>query len=347
MSVAIKKEDSKGARSGILKLSPGEVLFNEGDVSESLFIIQSGQLRLYKPKGSGFVELAVLRTGEVLGEMAYFSKDKKRSCSANAIVECEVIEISFGAFGKSLGQLNPWLRTIINNFASRLNIANTRVKHFESEHNSYDSKGQKTYVFMASNDVVKVLSTLYLLYNSKDLKDDTTNRKIIMMYAKEIYSLMEAKIETVLKILADLNIIQNQKNNGEATTNYKMLDLPRLKFFLLFFNSEKYLEAEKKLEVGNKCKDFLEEIYKQLTDEQKELDEYSFNIAPLLQDFNYRNIKIDPDDLSDAIRCGLLDEVQIVDNQNMSVSLKPKVIAQKLPIIRFKFELEKVNKARQ
>ena len=72
-------------RSGLRQLKTGEVLFEDGEVADSLFIIQKGQLRLYKPKGKGFVEIAVLRAGEVLGEMAFFDEDgsgRKRSASA-------------------------------------------------------------------------------------------------------------------------------------------------------------------------------------------------------------------------------------------------------------------------
>ena len=62
------------AKSGIKQLKPGDVLFNDGDNAVSLFIIQKGQIRLYKPKGKGFIEIGVLRAGEVIGEMAYFDE---------------------------------------------------------------------------------------------------------------------------------------------------------------------------------------------------------------------------------------------------------------------------------
>ena len=40
----------------------------------------------FRPKGKGFVEIAVLRKGEVIGEMAYFDeKQSLRSCSASAL----------------------------------------------------------------------------------------------------------------------------------------------------------------------------------------------------------------------------------------------------------------------
>ena len=109
-------DSSASGKSGIKTLKPGEILFNDGENADSLFIIQKGQVRLFKPKGKGFVELAVLRSGEVIGEMAYFDEEpngKKRSCSAAAITPVEIIEISFAAFGKTMQSLNPWFKTII------------------------------------------------------------------------------------------------------------------------------------------------------------------------------------------------------------------------------------------
>ena len=50
-------------KSGIKSYAPGDVLFHNGDSANSLFIIQKGQVRLYLPKGRGFVDLAILRAG--------------------------------------------------------------------------------------------------------------------------------------------------------------------------------------------------------------------------------------------------------------------------------------------
>src|SRR5690606_25733337 len=124
---------SSQKKSGIRSFKPSEVLFHENDIAQSLFIIQTGQIRLYRPKGRGFVELAILRAGEVIGEMAYFDeKSRRRSCSAQAIVTTEVIEISFPGFEKTMAGLNPWFKTIITTLADRLRKTNERVKSLET-----------------------------------------------------------------------------------------------------------------------------------------------------------------------------------------------------------------------
>ena len=140
------------AKSGIRNLKPGEILFNEGEVADSLFIIQKGQVRLFKPKGKGFVELAVLRSGEVIGEMAYFDEDgsgRKRSCSASAITPVEIIEVSFVAFGKTMQSLNPWFKTIITTLVTRLRKTNTRIRELEDNQASVSYGGKHSgYEFM-------------------------------------------------------------------------------------------------------------------------------------------------------------------------------------------------------
>jgi CRP/FNR family cyclic AMP-dependent transcriptional regulator len=156
------------AGSGLRQLKPGEILFNDGEKANSLFIIQKGQLRLFKPKGKGFIEIATLRAGEVIGEMAYFDDDGggKRSCSASAMVGSEVIEISFSAFAKTMSGLNPWFKTIINTLANRLRQTNSRVKELESNSASvnYGTGKHSGYEFFKANDVIKILGTFYLVF---------------------------------------------------------------------------------------------------------------------------------------------------------------------------------------
>lgn len=147
-------------KSGMRTLKTGEILFNDGDVADSLYIIQKGQLRLFKPKGKGFIEIGVLRAGEVIGEMAFFDEDgsgRKRSCSAAALTPVEVIEISFVAFAKTMQSLNPWFKTIINTMASRLRKTNARVKELEDNQASVSYSGKHAgYEFLKPIEIMRI-----------------------------------------------------------------------------------------------------------------------------------------------------------------------------------------------
>src|SRR5690606_1327510 len=161
----------------------------DGDIASSLFIIQKGQVRLYKPKGKGYIELAVLRAGEVIGEMAYFDEDgsgKKRSCSASAITPVEIIEISFAAFGKTMESLNPWFKTIINTVVTRLRKANGRIRELEDNQASISYSGKHTgYEFMKPIEVMRILGTLFLVFKAHGEALGSAlsvNRKVLSLY---------------------------------------------------------------------------------------------------------------------------------------------------------------------
>ena len=149
------------AKSGLRVLKPGEILFNDGDAAESLYIIQKGQIRLFKPKGKGFIEIGILRSGEVIGEMAFFDEDgsgKKRSCAAAGLTQVEIIEISFVAFGKTMSTLNPWFKTIINTLAARMRKSNIRIKELEDNQASVTYGGKHSgYEFMKPIEVMSCL----------------------------------------------------------------------------------------------------------------------------------------------------------------------------------------------
>ena len=210
-------------KSGIKVLQPGEVLFNEGDAAVSMYIIQKGQLRLFRPKGKGFIELAVLRSGEVLGEMSYFDPEsKKRSASAAAIAYTEVIEISFVALEKTMTALNPWFKTLINTLAERLRKSNEKVKALEN--NSIGFSGE--FKFFQSADVVKILSLMFLCFRSMGVQNEgrwTLHMSKLKMYAVDIFTINEAKLEEFVQLLITEKIIDVAMDDDGSPKNLSII----------------------------------------------------------------------------------------------------------------------------
>ena len=68
----------------LVRVDAGHVLFREGDVGDSVFIVVEGRIRITK-NVSGFGEelLATLESGSYFGEMAFFD-DETRSADALA-----------------------------------------------------------------------------------------------------------------------------------------------------------------------------------------------------------------------------------------------------------------------
>ena len=363
MSEAVKPTTQQG-KSGLKHLRPGEVLFNDGELAESLYIIQKGQIRLYKPKGKGFIEIGVLRAGEVIGEMAFFDQDgsgKKRSASAAAMVSTDIIEISFVAFGKTMAALNPWFKTIINTLAARLRKANSRIKELESNSTALYGAKAGEYEFMKAIEILKILSTLFLVFKTHGEKHElgvSLHKRTIDLYANDIYHLTEAKFEAVALTLVDLGWLQIVEDTEKLPNLYIMKNLDLLRALFIFYNSEKQLPEDKKMKISPNCVTFLEKILQYAPKfpprdipNMKPQEEHDhsprftqvFNVGPILEEFKSKNINITADHLDDARSARIVGERSVSGDEVLVEIDMPKL--QKLyPTIKFMNSVNKQNR---
>lgn len=362
MATPVAPVSTTATKSGIRNLKPGEILFNDGDSAESLFIIQKGQVRLFKPKGKGFIEIAVLRSSEVIGEMAFFDEDgsgKKRSCSASAITPVEIIEISFTAFGKTMSSLNPWFKTIINTLATRLRKTNTRVKELEDNQASvsYGTK-QSTYEFLKSIEVMRILGTLFLVFKAHgEVKDQALvlNRKALTLYTSDMYQIQDVKLESIINILSTLGWME-VKEDADKNPNVLLLkNIEMVRQVFIYYNSDRHVPEEKRLKVSERCEHIISKVLQHLptnpvvdipnlrvTEEIKPKFTKYYVITPLLAELKAKSINFGPDSLDDVRNVGLFGEVFMKDGSVQVEADIPKV--QKLyPIIRFMNEIKKLN----
>lgn len=78
----------------------GDVIFGEGTVGDSMFIVESGTVRVLK---RGEDEIVRMSTGQHFGEMALID-DETRSATADVIEMTQVIRIGRGDLEKLLAQ---------------------------------------------------------------------------------------------------------------------------------------------------------------------------------------------------------------------------------------------------
>lgn len=347
MAGASAKVQDEG-KSGLRRLKPSEILFNDGEKANSLYIIQNGQLRLFKPKGKGFIEIAVLRVGEVIGEMAYFDDDGggKRSCSAMAMVSSEVIEISFTAFSKTMAGLNPWFKTIINTLANRLRATNARVKELESNSTSvnYGTGKHSGYEFLKPNDVIKTLGTFFLVFKShgeKHAEGIAVHRKTLDLYSREIYGIIESKLDEVLIILEDVGLLKICDDQDGLPKLLVLRSLERLRSYFIFYNTEKHLGDDKKLKIPKKGQMFLENLWKKLKNDPPTDDGLTLvNVNDLLEHWKNQKVNITVEHLSEARDQGLVGENILNDDNEVCVEVNFIKLDKMLPQIQF---LNRVN----
>lgn len=100
-------------------LRDGETLFAEGDRSTELIMIVSGMCKITKVIGGEERVLAVLKPGEILGEMSHFD-DAPRSASARAVGTLNVLMMSRENFGMIFELHHKWTLILIQALANRV-----------------------------------------------------------------------------------------------------------------------------------------------------------------------------------------------------------------------------------
>jgi CRP/FNR family cyclic AMP-dependent transcriptional regulator len=72
---------------------PGQVVFREGDASDTCYIVRSGRARAVREHSGGrTITLATFGTGDIFGELALF-EDERRSATVEAIEQCSVVAV--------------------------------------------------------------------------------------------------------------------------------------------------------------------------------------------------------------------------------------------------------------
>lgn len=115
------------ARGDVCRFQSGQVLITEGNVADSLYVLISGQLKVFSRDDSDReVVFNVLHPGEILGEMLLDSG--RRSASVKAIVDSECLIIN-GERIRELMRLHPdFAETLVLRLIARLRSATRTIR---------------------------------------------------------------------------------------------------------------------------------------------------------------------------------------------------------------------------
>jgi CRP/FNR family transcriptional regulator len=105
----------------------GEVVFREGDASDTCYIVRSGRARAIREHPDGrSITLANFGPGEIFGELAMFD-DERRSATIEAIEETEAIAILGGDMRRLLREHPDIAVKLISALGRRLRETNERL----------------------------------------------------------------------------------------------------------------------------------------------------------------------------------------------------------------------------
>lgn len=113
-----------------INLKKGEVLINEGDSSNTIFILRSGELAIYKydKESKSHNNIGHVQPGELVGEMSFLD-NLPRSATVKASTDCVVSLLNRADFDKLFLAQDPLFQTLIKTLSERLRKTNRQIHY--------------------------------------------------------------------------------------------------------------------------------------------------------------------------------------------------------------------------
>ncbi len=108
------------------KLQQGEVLFDEGEKGDVMYLIREGKIKITKGKGEDEKVLAILKEGDFFGEMAIID-GSPRSAGAIAASTVSLLVIDKETF-KSKIKENPLIEYVLETLSRRLRTTDEQIR---------------------------------------------------------------------------------------------------------------------------------------------------------------------------------------------------------------------------
>lgn len=109
------------------RIPANTTLFQEGDLGEEMYIIQSGKVKISKRIRGVEKTLATLEKGEFFGEMAILN-DKPRSATAETLEDCDMLVIDRKTFDALIRGNTEIAVRFIKRLADRLRETNEQME---------------------------------------------------------------------------------------------------------------------------------------------------------------------------------------------------------------------------
>lgn len=249
----------------IKHLKKGDILMKEGDTSTHMFWVQSGTLRLFKKKGNGFVELGVVHSGEVVGDMSFLD-NQPRSASVEALQPCDIVEIPRGKFDEYIAQQPTWMTSLIQTLVKRLRSTNNRLRELESASTVYtkdeDGKTTKTHEFLSSQEILKLCSALLLVCsrNGEKQADGSTKVKAgwLQLFGGQIFNIHLSKVQVFTDTMHEAKAIRIEKNKDQVDLIVPQVDV--IEKFIYWMHEENSKTDDKQLPLTAKGMEILDAV---------------------------------------------------------------------------------------
>lgn len=107
----------------------GRFIFNEGERGDAAYVVESGEVGIYKVIEDEIVRLGTILPGGIFGEMAVID-GSPRMAAAKAEAHTILVRVPKGVFDQKLATCDPFVRGLISIF----------IKNIRSSHKLYNKR---------------------------------------------------------------------------------------------------------------------------------------------------------------------------------------------------------------
>jgi CRP-like cAMP-binding protein len=323
----------------IKKLNKGDVLFKEGDSSDAIYVIKSGRIAITKAKGNGEIILAEKKTGEMLGEMAFFD-NKPRSAGAKALQETEIIALPFTSLYAQFKTFPEWLRAVVKTVNSQLRDANVRIKNLESASNDNEE-------MFPPHSITRLCAIISLVGFKAGEKQQDGSLLIpyptLRTYCIQVFQQPTNKLDKIMEIFGAMQIMKVEELN-EGKKRITLFKASLLADFTDWYNQWLFTEESKRVTVEEKLLVPIRALL--FYGRQIKPDEQGFvkvNLTEMqnnsMRDLNHLFSVNDADPL---VEKSLVEEKQSGANNNLTMKFKLAALENLLPFWEITYTLKKV-----
>lgn len=114
------------------RVAKGRRIFNEGEAGDFAYIVETGEIGIYKKIEGSEIEITTLNPGEIFGEIAVLD-GRERLASAIALTESTLIIVSPETLEQRIKSADKFVKTLLSIFMT--NLRDTHNTYRNPSHN--------------------------------------------------------------------------------------------------------------------------------------------------------------------------------------------------------------------
>lgn len=241
---AASSAGSAANKDGRKRLSPGEMLFAQGDPGGDLYFIEEGIIEIFQGKDGEAIHLADMTSGEIIGVMTCLtSEPRMASARAKTPVICK--KVPHDSIRKVLAALPNWLKIVLKEFTMRLSHMNRLYGESIAKIKDLEAK-QINNVYLGS----LIASAFSQVAEFMAIKFEDTKMAVVddvVQRLELVLSIPKEQLEKIFAVLNDAGLIKIEIEPEKKRTVTKLESAQKLAYFAQFVKESKHGPTKKLL----------------------------------------------------------------------------------------------------